>query len=174
MGRVGPPPSEGSRLKSGRGSGREATSGWPLYPRPKSVVLRGSVGRVVRVCGESPAVSAGRDQTHCTYRGSSTPRLCFLRRHTVVGWRNGTTLVTWAVPIAGDDRAMADAPRLEGGMLLKCSKCGEWHTVRPADGNVGEAEHAKEMLYWLCRGRRFYAGQRGSVGRWPVRRSRAS
>ena len=81
--------------------------------------------------------------------------------------------MTWAVHIAGDDSAMADAPRLEEGMLLKCRKCGEWHTVRPAEGNVGEAEHANEMLYWLCRGRRFYAGQRGSVGRWPVRRVRA-
>ena len=62
--------------------------------------------------------------------------------------------------------------RLETGMLLKCSKCGEWHTVRPADGNVGEAEHAREMLYWPCRGRRFYAGQRGSVARTPLRRPR--
>ena len=65
---------------------------------------------------------------------------------------------------------MGDTPRLETGMLLKCSKCGEWHTVRPADSNVGEAEHAKEMLYWLCRGRRFYAGQRGAVARLPIRR----
>jgi hypothetical protein len=69
---------------------------------------------------------------------------------------------------------MRDALRLEEGMLLKCSKCGEWHTVRLADGNVGEAEHAKEMLYWLCRGGRFYAGQRGSIGRLPIRRSGAS
>ena len=66
---------------------------------------------------------------------------------------------------------MDDTLRLETGMLLKCSKCGEWHTVRHADGNVGEAEHAKEMLYWLCRGQRFYAGQRGSVARTPLRRS---
>jgi len=67
---------------------------------------------------------------------------------------------------------MEDAPRLDDGMLLKCSKCGQWHAVRPADGNVGEAEHAREMLYWLCRGQRFYAGQRGSVARLPVRRPR--
>jgi hypothetical protein len=69
---------------------------------------------------------------------------------------------------------MTDASRLEDGMLLKCSKCGEWHTVRPDDGQSGEHEHAKDMLYWLCRGRRFYAGQRGAVSRWPLRRSRAS
>jgi len=82
--------------------------------------------------------------------------------------------VTWAVPMAADHPTMAEVLRLEEGMLLKYSQCGEWHTVRPADGDVGGAEHAKEMLYWLCRGRRFYAWQRGSVGRWPVRQSRAS
>ena len=37
-------------------------------------------------------------------------------------------------------------------MLLKCSHCGGWHTVRRADGNVGESEHVLAMLYWLCRG----------------------
>ena len=67
---------------------------------------------------------------------------------------------------------MTDTPVLEDGMLLKCSKCDQWHTVRPADGNAGDAEHAKEMLYWLCRGRRFYAGQRGAVSRLPIRRPR--
>ena len=67
---------------------------------------------------------------------------------------------------------MTDTLRLEAGMLLKCSHCGEWHTVRPADGNVGESEHALAMLYWLCRGRRFYAGQRGAVPRMPIRRPR--
>lgn len=77
--------------------------------------------------------------------------------------------MTWAVPHARDDAFMADALRLDDGMLLKCSKCGEWHTVRPSDGDVGESEHAKEMLYWLCRGRRFYAGQRGTVARMPIR-----
>ena len=80
--------------------------------------------------------------------------------------------MTWAVPAARNDRPMDDAPRLDDGMLLKCSKCDQGHTVQPADGNVGEAEHAKEMLYWLCRGRRFYAGQRGSVARMPIRRPR--
>lgn len=53
-------------------------------------------------------------------------------------------------------------------MLLKCSKCGQWHAVELAQGNVGESEHAKEMMFWLCRGERFYAGQRGSVGRRPL------
>ena len=65
---------------------------------------------------------------------------------------------------------MEDAPRLDIGMLLKCSKCGQWHTVRPADSDVGESDQAKEMLYWLCRGRRYYAGQRGAVVRQPLRR----
>lgn len=64
---------------------------------------------------------------------------------------------------------MADAVRLDDGMLLKCSKCGEWHTVRPADDKAGDTDHAKDMLYWLCRGRRFYAGQRGAVARMPIR-----
>ena len=58
-------------------------------------------------------------------------------------------------------------------MLLKCSHCGEWHAVRRADGNVGESEHVLAMLYWLCRGGRFYAGQRGSTPRFPIRNPRA-
>lgn len=68
-------------------------------------------------------------------------------------------------------RFMNDAPRLDDGMLLKCSKCDQWHTVRPAD-DTADTEHAKEMLFWLCRGRRFYAGQRGTVPRMPIRRPR--
>jgi hypothetical protein len=69
-------------------------------------------------------------------------------------------------------RFMNDTPRLEDGMLLKCSKCNQWHTVRPADGTA-DTEHAKEMLFWLCRGRRFYAGQRGTVPRMTIKRPRS-
>ena len=60
---------------------------------------------------------------------------------------------------------MSDEKKIENLELNK-------ETVQ--DLTESEAEHAKEMLYWLCRGRRFYAGQRGSVVRLPVRRSRVS
>ena len=89
-----------------------------------------------------------------------------------LGLRGKRPGVTTAVRPGRDDVAMTDTLRLEAGMLLQCSHCGEWHTVRPADGNVGESEHALAMLYWLCRGRRFYAGQRGAVPRMPIRRPR--
>ena len=61
---------------------------------------------------------------------------------------------------------------LEAGWLLKCSQCGEWHTVRRADGNVGKSEQGLAMRYWLCCGGRFYAGQRGSTPRCPIRNPR--
>jgi hypothetical protein len=69
---------------------------------------------------------------------------------------------------------MADTLRLQAGILLNCPHCGDWHPVQPATGNVGESEHALAMLYWYCRGGRFYAGQGGSAGRLPLKRARAS
>jgi hypothetical protein len=69
---------------------------------------------------------------------------------------------------------MTETLRLEAGMLLKCRHCGDWHSVQSATGNAGESEHALAMLYWYCRGGRFYAGQRGAAARFPLRRARVT
>lgn len=66
--------------------------------------------------------------------------------------------------------AAPDDPRLESDMLLKCSRCGEWHAVHFDRTNSGQADYANEMLYWWCGGGRFYAGQIGSIARRPVKR----
>ena len=55
-------------------------------------------------------------------------------------------VVTTSVQVTRDDRTMTtDTPRLEAGMLLKCCHCGDWHTVRPAEGNVGRVN-----TLWRC------------------------
>jgi hypothetical protein len=62
---------------------------------------------------------------------------------------------------------------LEPGMLLKCSKCGQWHTVH--DGRrADQPPESGEMLYWTCRGRVFSAGEAGSVSPRPVKRRTSS
>ena len=66
----------------------------------------------------------------------------------------------------------ADVTTLEPGILLKCSKCGQWHTVH-AGRRSSEQEVPSEMLYWTCRGRVFSAGEAGSVPSLPVRRRRS-
>jgi hypothetical protein len=67
---------------------------------------------------------------------------------------------------------MAETSPLDLGMQLKCSKCGEWHAVRVAEASEDVTADATERLYWLCRGRRFDAGQRGSAPKLPTRRAR--
>jgi hypothetical protein len=81
--------------------------------------------------------------------------------------------VTGAVTVVGDAARMAtDVPTLQPEMLLKCW-CGRWHEVRLDNEHAGETPHAREMLYWFCRGMRYYAGQAGSTSRHQVRRLRA-
>jgi len=61
---------------------------------------------------------------------------------------------------------------LEPGILLKCSKCGQWHTVH--DGRQpDQPPQADGMLYWTCRGRTFSAGQTGAPSPHPARRRRS-
>jgi hypothetical protein len=65
----------------------------------------------------------------------------------------------------------SDVTTLEPGILLKCSKCGQWHTVHPGRRS-GEPGPSSEMLDWTCRGRTFSAGETGSVPSLPLRRRR--
>jgi len=60
--------------------------------------------------------------------------------------------------------------RLQPDMLLKCSRCGSWHAVRPHEGDVGESAAANDMLFWVCEGQRFFAGSVGGRARLPIRR----
>jgi hypothetical protein len=60
--------------------------------------------------------------------------------------------------------------RLEPGMLLKCWRCGNWHPLHFDRDDAGNTEGAKDMLFWQCRGGRFYAGQAGYPSRHPDRR----
>ena len=60
--------------------------------------------------------------------------------------------------------------RLEPEMLLRCSRCGQWHEVHFDRENAGETEHARAMLFWKCRGAKFYAGQAGGYSRHVVKR----
>jgi hypothetical protein len=63
-----------------------------------------------------------------------------------------------------------DSDRLQPDMLLKCSRCGCWHAVRPHDGDVGQSAAANDMLFWVCEGKRFFAGSLGGRARLPIRR----
>jgi len=64
---------------------------------------------------------------------------------------------------------MAETPdKLEPEMLLKCSRCGQWHPVRFDRNNAGGTDVAQNMLFWWCGASRFYAGQAGYSSRHPV------
>jgi hypothetical protein len=60
--------------------------------------------------------------------------------------------------------------RLHPGMLLKCSRCGSWHEVKSNEADVGTTTAARDMLYWTCRGDRFFAGNLGGTARYATRR----
>jgi hypothetical protein len=68
------------------------------------------------------------------------------------------------------EMAAIDDPRLEPDMLLKCSRCGQWHAVHFDRANAGDTDYANEMLYWWCGGGRYYAGQIGGRTSRPVKR----
>ncbi len=58
---------------------------------------------------------------------------------------------------------------LQPGDELHCPHCHQWHViVRSHD--VG-TDYTRRMLYWDCRGQRYYAGQIGFQSRYDVRRS---
>jgi hypothetical protein len=59
-------------------------------------------------------------------------------------------------------------PPLEPGDEICCLHCRRWHPIFAADA-VG-TPYAQRMLYWTCRGARFFAGTRGDVSRHPTQR----
>jgi hypothetical protein len=56
---------------------------------------------------------------------------------------------------------------LEPDMLLKCSRCGRWHEVKPEADATGSAVG---QLFWRCGKAKFYAGNVGGMARRPFRR----
>lgn len=57
---------------------------------------------------------------------------------------------------------------LTPGDELRCSQCQGWHPV--AHVHTEGTEYTRQMLYFECRGLRFYAGQRGLPCRHEIRR----
>ena len=56
---------------------------------------------------------------------------------------------------------------LEPGHEIRCPHCLRWHPVRLK--HATGTEYTRLMLYFVCRGADYYAGQRGSVGRHDTR-----
>lgn len=63
---------------------------------------------------------------------------------------------------------MGDQAPLRPGHELHCPHCHRWHLVllKHSEGT----EYTKQMLMWECRGGSYYAGQIGTVSRFPTRR----
>lgn len=62
-----------------------------------------------------------------------------------------------------DDRS----PRLDVGSQLLCPHCRRWHPV--ISGHTDGTAYTMQMLYFVCLGLRYYAGQRGQTSRHPAR-----
>ena len=50
---------------------------------------------------------------------------------------------------------------LAPGVEILCPHCGEWHTLAPSDS---ESTTTIGMLFFMCKGRRFYAGHTDEWG----------
>jgi hypothetical protein len=61
-----------------------------------------------------------------------------------------------------------DNPPLRPGDEVHCPHCRRWHQV--AASNVEGTEYTRLMLFWQCRGGRYYAGQIGTSSRHETRR----
>jgi hypothetical protein len=54
-------------------------------------------------------------------------------------------------------------PPLTLGAQIRCPHCRQWHEV--VSGHNEGTEYTMRMLYFGCRGGRYYAGQIGQVSR---------
>jgi len=66
----------------------------------------------------------------------------------------------------------SDNPPLHPGDELHCPHCRRWHPVGAT--NKEGTEYTRLMLFWECRGDRFYAGQIGTSSRHETRRSQCA
>ena len=56
---------------------------------------------------------------------------------------------------------------LQPGSLVLCPHCGRWHPV--SLGHTTGTPYTQAMLYFMCRGGRYYAGQLGQTSRHRTR-----
>lgn len=56
---------------------------------------------------------------------------------------------------------------LAPGLSIRCEICGAWHTLQ--HDAIESTPYANEMLYFECRGGRYYAGQAGDPSRHQAR-----
>ena len=57
--------------------------------------------------------------------------------------------------------------QLQIGSLVLCPHCRKWHPV--VKGHTEGTEYTQRMLYFACRGGRYYAGQVGQESRHQTR-----
>jgi len=62
---------------------------------------------------------------------------------------------------------MDDGPPLQRGSHILCPHCRAWHPV--VIGHLEGIPYTQAMMYWVCRGGRYYAGQRSQMSRHPTR-----
>lgn len=62
-----------------------------------------------------------------------------------------------------------NSPRLQAADELLCPHCRRWHPVvqKYPEGTP----YTTQMLMWECRDRSYYAGQVGTISRFPTRRA---
>jgi hypothetical protein len=80
-----------------------------------------------------------------------------------------TSAVTTVIDAGGMLRNDDNSPLL-AGIRLKCSRCGEWHTVQSDAAAAGVSEGSNERLYWRCGAVQYYSGQIGDLPKARIRR----
>lgn len=71
--------------------------------------------------------------------------------------------------MAMDNTTTTDIILLRPGLELKCPHCPRWHEVFENEFATGSAAG---QLFWMCRRRRFFAGNIGGGSRFPIRNRR--
>jgi hypothetical protein len=62
---------------------------------------------------------------------------------------------------------MDTSDKLREGTHIRCPHCRQWHSV--SHGHTEGTDYTLQMLYFTCRGLRYYAGQDGYPSRHPTR-----
>jgi hypothetical protein len=60
-----------------------------------------------------------------------------------------------------------DYSNLRDGAQIRCPHCRQWHSV--SHGHTEGTDYTLQMLYFTCRGLRYYAGHDGYPSRHPMR-----
>jgi hypothetical protein len=57
---------------------------------------------------------------------------------------------------------------LQPGARIRCPHCRNWHPL--FHGHADGTDYTRQMLYFICRGQRFYAGQAGKRAHGSARK----